>query len=103
MDFVLGLIIVGWLFCLVWIPLVIKANWKIHPSALFVCFFAEMWERFSYYGMRALLTLYMVKVVFQQRWLSSSVQCRNHLFHQALSIAYPNLCSNPVCRAENGQ
>ncbi|GGD16059.1 peptide MFS transporter [Hyunsoonleella pacifica] len=66
MDFVLGLIIVGWLFCLIWIPLVIKANWKIHPRALFVCFFAEMWERFSYYGMRALLTLYMVKVVFQQ-------------------------------------
>ena len=66
MDFVLGLIIVGWVFCLVWIPLVIKANWKTHPRALFVCFFAEMWERFSYYGMRALLTLYMVKVVFQQ-------------------------------------
>ena len=66
MDFVLGLIIVGWVFCLIWIPLVIKANWKTHPRALFVCFFAEMWERFSYYGMRALLTLYMVKVVFQQ-------------------------------------
>lgn len=66
MDFSLLLIIVGWLFCLVWIPLVIKLNWKIHPRALFVCFFAEMWERFSYYGMRALLTLYMVKIVFQQ-------------------------------------
>lgn len=66
MDFVLGLLIVGWVFCLIWIPLVIKANWKTHPRALFVCFFAEMWERFSYYGMRALLTLYMVKVVFQQ-------------------------------------
>ncbi|HRV55485.1 MAG: peptide MFS transporter [Flavobacteriaceae bacterium] len=66
MDFVLGLLIVGWVFCLIWIPLVIKANWKTHPRALFVCFFAEMWERFSYYGMRALLTLYMVKVVFQE-------------------------------------
>ncbi|MEO0481884.1 MAG: peptide MFS transporter [Planctomycetota bacterium] len=32
-----------------------------HPAALFTLFFAEMWERFSYYGMRALLTLYMVK------------------------------------------
>ena len=30
-----------------------------HPRGLFVLFFAEMWERFSYYGMRALLTLYM--------------------------------------------
>ena len=32
-----------------------------HPSGLFVLFFAEMWERFSYYGMRALLILYMIK------------------------------------------
>jgi POT family proton-dependent oligopeptide transporter len=30
-----------------------------HPMGLFVLFFAEMWERFSYYGMRALLVLYM--------------------------------------------
>ena len=26
-----------------------------HPAALFVLFFTEMWERFSYYGMRAIL------------------------------------------------
>jgi proton-dependent oligopeptide transporter, POT family len=32
-----------------------------HPPGLFVLFFAEMWERFSYYGMRALLLLYMLK------------------------------------------
>lgn len=31
-----------------------------HPIGLFVLFFTEMWERFSYYGMRALLMLYMV-------------------------------------------
>jgi proton-dependent oligopeptide transporter, POT family len=31
-----------------------------HPAPLFTLFFAELWERFSYYGMRALLTLYMV-------------------------------------------
>jgi len=30
-----------------------------HPVGLFVLFFTEMWERFSYYGMRALLVLYM--------------------------------------------
>jgi len=30
-----------------------------HPRALYVLFFTEMWERFSYYGMRALLTLYL--------------------------------------------
>ena len=32
-----------------------------HPVALYTLFFAEMWERFSYYGMRALLVFYMIK------------------------------------------
>ncbi|MCH7600965.1 MAG: peptide MFS transporter [Myxococcales bacterium] len=32
-----------------------------HPTGLFALFFAEMWERFSYYGMRALLVFYMIK------------------------------------------
>jgi POT family proton-dependent oligopeptide transporter len=35
-----------------------------HPPGLFVLFFAEMWERFSYYGMRALLVFYMTKGFF---------------------------------------
>ena len=35
-----------------------------HPKGLFYLFFAELWERFSYYGMRALLTLYMVNEFF---------------------------------------
>ncbi|KGM55562.1 MFS transporter [Lysobacter arseniciresistens ZS79] len=37
-----------------------------HPRGLFVLFFAEMWERFSYYGMRAILIFYLV-----QHWLFS--------------------------------
>ncbi|MGO3127344.1 MAG: peptide MFS transporter [Luteimonas sp.] len=37
-----------------------------HPRGLFVLFFAEMWERFSYYGMRALLIFYLV-----QHWMYS--------------------------------
>ena len=37
-----------------------------HPRGLYVLFFAEMWERFSYYGMRALLIFYLVK-----HWLYS--------------------------------
>jgi len=37
-----------------------------HPKGLFILFFAEMWERFSYYGMRALLILYLTK-----HWLFS--------------------------------
>ncbi|MCB0395769.1 MAG: peptide MFS transporter [Flavobacteriales bacterium] len=31
-----------------------------HPKGLFILFFTEMWERFSYYGMRAILVLYIV-------------------------------------------
>ncbi len=34
-----------------------------HPPGLKVIFFTEMWERFSYYGMRALLVLYLVKAL----------------------------------------
>ncbi len=32
-----------------------------HPKGLYVCFLTEMWERFSFYGMKALLLLYLVK------------------------------------------
>src|SRR5512145_1033271 len=35
-----------------------------HPRGLTFLFTTEMWERFSYYGMRALLVLYMVKYLF---------------------------------------
>ena len=33
-----------------------------HPKGLYLLFFTEMWERFSYYGMRAILMLYMTKL-----------------------------------------
>jgi POT family proton-dependent oligopeptide transporter len=36
-----------------------------HPRALTYLFATEMWERFSYYGMRALLVLYMVKYLLE--------------------------------------
>jgi len=32
-----------------------------HPKGLYICFFTEMWERFSFYGMKALLLLYLTK------------------------------------------
>jgi len=35
-----------------------------HPPGLYILFFTEMWERFSYYGMRGLLKLYMVNYLF---------------------------------------
>lgn len=34
-----------------------------HPSGLFVLFFTEMWERFSYYGMRALLVIFLIGAI----------------------------------------
>ncbi len=45
-----------------------------HPIGLFVLFFTEMWERFSYYGMRALLVLYMTRHLLQ------AAQTDTHVF-----------------------
>ncbi|MBX2827043.1 MAG: peptide MFS transporter [Flavobacteriaceae bacterium] len=39
-----------------------------HPSGLFVLFFTEMWERFSYYGMRALLVLFLTATLLDEGW-----------------------------------
>ena len=36
---------------------------KGHPKGLYFLFFTEMWERFSYYGMRAIFILFMTKVL----------------------------------------
>src|SRR5687768_1061489 len=38
-----------------------KPEFLGHPKGLYMLFFAEMWERFSYYGMRALLIFYLTK------------------------------------------
>ncbi|MBL1281533.1 MAG: MFS transporter [Fluviicola sp.] len=39
-----------------------------HPSGLFVLFFTEMWERFSYYGMRALLVMFLTASLTDSGW-----------------------------------
>jgi len=39
-----------------------------HPSGLFILFFTEMWERFSYYGMRALLVLFLTSALLDGGW-----------------------------------
>ncbi len=39
-----------------------------HPAGLFVLFFTEMWERFSYYGMRAILVLFLVSAAGIGGW-----------------------------------
>lgn len=55
--------IIGYILFTVIILVVVKRylDKKEHPKALFYLFFAEMWERFSFYGMRALLVLYLIK------------------------------------------
>jgi proton-dependent oligopeptide transporter, POT family len=53
-----------------------------HPRGLFVLFYAEMWERFSYYGMRALLVLYLTK-----HWLFADGKA-NLIYGAYNSLAY---------------
>ncbi|MCW2361935.1 MULTISPECIES: peptide MFS transporter [Sphingobium] len=53
-----------------------------HPKGLYILFFAEMWERFSYYGMRALLIFYLTK-----HWLFSDGQA-NLVYGAYTSLVY---------------
>ncbi len=46
----------------------IKPDVMGHPSQLFVIFFTEMWERFSYYGMRALLIMFLTASIMDGGW-----------------------------------
>ena len=45
-----------------------------HPAGLFTLFFTEMWERFSYYGMRALLVLFLVTDLAKGGWAWSNAE-----------------------------
>ena len=45
-----------------------------HPASLFVLFFTEMWERFSYYGMRSLLVLFLIADARHGGWGWSRAQ-----------------------------
>ena len=46
---------------------------KYHPKGLFVLFFTEMWERFSYYGNRAILALFMINALLYDKAFTSSI------------------------------
>src|ERR671921_281410 len=48
-------------------------QWFGHPRGLRTLFFTEMWERFSYYGMRAMLVLFMVDAVRGGMGLSDEI------------------------------
>ncbi len=47
---------------------------KAHPKGLYLLFFTEMWERFSYYGMRAILVLFLTKqLLFDKAFASDQL------------------------------
>lgn len=60
-----------------------------HPSGLYVLFFTEMWERFSYYGMRALLILYMTKYLLLDPSRAAEVLGYNSLNETLVGIFGP--------------
>ena len=59
-----------------------KPEFMGHPKGLYMLFFAEMWERFSYYGMRALLIFYLT-----QHWLFSDAKS-NLIYGAYTSLVY---------------
>lgn len=46
---------------------------KGHPKGLYLLFMTELWERFSYYGMRAIFTLFMINALLFDKNLSSTI------------------------------
>src|SRR6476620_5298415 len=46
---------------------------KGHPKGLYVLFATEFWERFSYYGMRAIFMLYMTKMLLLDKAFASNI------------------------------
>lgn len=55
------IMVIAWVAVALWIAFVIFTNRRQHPRVLFFLFMVELWERFSYYGMRALLVLYLTR------------------------------------------
>jgi POT family proton-dependent oligopeptide transporter len=49
-----------------------KSNVLGHPAGLFVLFFTEMWERFSYYGMRGILVMFLMSSYAKGGWAWSA-------------------------------
>ncbi|HRP60854.1 MAG TPA: peptide MFS transporter, partial [Vicingus sp.] len=63
-----------------------------HPAGLFTLFFTEMWERFSYYGMRALLVLFLVSDAASGGWSwSNEDAAKLYAFYTGLVYITPIL------------
>lgn len=54
-------------------PEQLDAAQKGHPKGLYVLFATEMWERFNYYGMRAILVLFMTKALLFDKAFASNL------------------------------
>jgi POT family proton-dependent oligopeptide transporter len=67
-----------------------------HPKGLFVLFLTEMWERFSYYGMRSLLTLYMVNYLFIQPDVGRRVLGFNAMQHAFTRLLHQDFAAQPM-------
>jgi POT family proton-dependent oligopeptide transporter len=64
-----------------------QKQWFGHPRGLATCFFTEMWERFSYYGMRALLVLYMTGSTMQPG-LGFDIKYATHIYALYTFLVY---------------
>ncbi|NMH66637.1 peptide MFS transporter [Shewanella salipaludis] len=64
------------------IPGVMDSPARAHPRGLYVCFFTEMWERFSFYGLKALLIFYLT-----EHFLFSDTQATN-IFGNYFALVY---------------
>lgn len=55
------------------VPGDVATSQKGHPKGLYVLFVTEFWERFSYYGMRAIFILYMTKMLLLDKALAANI------------------------------
>ena len=59
-----------------------------HPKGLFLLFAVEMWERFSYYGMRALLVLYLIQYLFKGLDNTTATQYAGNIYGWYTGLVY---------------
>ncbi|MEE8437990.1 MAG: hypothetical protein V3S07_00260, partial [Micropepsaceae bacterium] len=57
----MNVVVLGGIFITLVTIIPVFVQMRHHPRGLKVLFFAEMWERFSYYGMRAILVFYLTQ------------------------------------------
>ena len=67
-----------------------------HPKGLFVLFLTELWERFSYYGMRSLLVLYMLNHLFVQPDVGARVLGFNTVIGWYQSLFHTTWTAQPL-------